>query len=193
MRKWNVVLMLVLCLMLTACGVNTSEAQSGAMSEEKTESTEQEDASKTAATGSEVSYFKSDETVNKFFSDYNAFAETTIPADAIEKGNIKTKALVYMEDFDMEVINAGDFLSVSLSSSVENEGDILYPIFRDTILAVCADTEETDIQSAWNALHETGAYVESFDFSGISITYVPSKEMSWGTSDLRIDLNIPIN
>ena len=36
--------------------------------------------------------------MDKFFTDYNAIAEVPIPADEIEKGNIRTKALVYIDD-----------------------------------------------------------------------------------------------
>ena len=40
--------------------------------------------------------------MDKFFTDYNAIAEVPIPADEIEKGNIRTKALVYIDDLSLE-------------------------------------------------------------------------------------------
>ena len=51
---------------------------------------------------------------------------------------------------------------------------------------------DDEISTAWNAIHETGYMVEDYDFNGIKITYVPSKELSWGTSALRVDLSFPL-
>ena len=79
-----------------------------------------------------------------------------------------------------------------MSSSVENEDTKLYAIFRDSIKAMSADTADEDIQFAWSTIHESGYLVEDYDFNGVSITYVPSKELSWGTSDLRVDLEFPL-
>ena len=181
MKKSCLLLILLLCLILSACGRNseTSKVEDNQQQEEVT-------------LDPKPLYFESDEVVNKFFTDYNAIAEISISADEIEKGNIRTKALVYIDDLSLEIINTTDFLSVSMSSSVENEDTKLYAIFRDSIKAMIADTTDKDIQSAWNTIHESGYLVEDYDFNGVSITYVPSKELSWGTSDLRIDLKIPL-
>ena len=174
-KKFNSLFIIVIfCFMLSACGGNANSENNN---EESTQ---------------EPCYFESDEVVNKFLSDYNSGAEIVIPLEAIEKGNISTKALVYIDDLSLEVINAKDYLSVSMSSSVENEGTKLYSLFRDTIKATRENVAEEDIQSAWTAIHETGYLTENYDFQGISITYVPSKELSWGTSGLRVDLKIPL-
>ena len=132
-------------------------------------------------------YFESDETVDKFFTDYNAIAEVPIPADEIEKGNIRTKALVYIDDLSLEIINAPDSLSISMSSSVENEQTLLYSVFRDSIQAVRAEVTEDEIKSAWDTIHESGPV----DLNEIHIFYSAPTELSWGTTDLRIDLDIP--
>lgn len=204
MKKFYLLLILSLCLILSACGGNSdtptnaeepnipnSAVVEGTPNIEETpevEDSQQEE----VVTDPEPIYFESDEVVDKFFTDYNAIAEVVIPVEEIEKGNIRTKALVYIDDLSLEIINASDFLSVSMSSSVENEATTLYAIFRDTIKAMSADTADEDIQSAWNAIHESGYLVEDYDFNGVSITYVPSKELSWGTSDLRVDLEFPL-
>lgn len=114
------------------------------------------------------------------------------PAEAIEKGNIRTKALIYIDDLNLEIINANDFLSISMSSSTENENTKLYSIFRDSILAMNTHISEDEIQTCWQTIHESSYMVEDYDFNGINVTYVPSKELSWGTSALRIDLEIPL-
>lgn len=204
MKKFYLLLILSLCLILSACGGNSdtptnaeepnipnSAVVEGTPNIEETPEVEDRQQEE-VVTDPEPIYFESDEVVDKFFTDYNAIAEVVIPVEEIEKGNIRTKALVYIDDLSLEIINASDFLSVSMSSSVENEATTLYAIFRDTIKAMSADTADEDIQSAWNAIHESGYLVEDYDFNGVSITYVPSKELSWGTSDLRVDLEFPL-
>lgn len=198
MKKFCLPLIFSLCLILSACGRNADVPTNSVVEEtpniEETPKVEdnQQQEEVTPEPTPEPLYFESDEVVDKFFTDYNAIAEVAIPAEEIEKGNIKTKALVYIDDLSLEVINASDFLSVSMSSSVENEDSKLYAIFRDSIKAMRVDTADEDIQSAWSAVHESGYLVEDYDFNGVSITYVPSKELSWGTSDLRVDLEFPL-
>lgn len=216
MKKFCLLMALVLCLALSACsgdadtpanmeGTNLSEETSFednqqqetviSESDTTTEAPLEEDQQQEETTMEQASdplYFESDEVVDKFFADYNSIAEITISSEEIEKGNIRTKALVYIDDLSMEIINADDFLSISMSCSVENEATKLYAIYRDTIWAMRSEVSEDDIQLSWDAIHETGYLVEDYDFNGVSITYVPSKELSWGTSDLRIDLEIPL-
>ena len=155
---------------------------------EEAETQEQE----TQSTEVVMEYFETDLIVNNFFVAYNAIAESPIAATEIEKGNIKTKALVYIDDFSMEVINAADFLSVSISVAPENEATKLLSIFSSCIKAMYPNVADDEISTAWNAIHKTGYMVEDYDFNGIKITYVPSKELSWGTSALRIDLSFPL-
>lgn len=194
-KKFALVIVISLCLLLTACGGSTN-APSDTTSSNMADSTEIPDAAENDAdiqtedeptSESAPLYFESDETVDKFFTDYNAIAEVPIPADEIEKGNIRTKALVYIDDLSLEIINAPDSLSISMSSSVENEQTLLYSVFRDSILAVRAEVTEDEIKSAWDTIHESGPV----DLNEIHIFYSAPTELSWGTTDLRIDLDIP--
>lgn len=205
MKKFCLLLILSLCLILSACDENsdtpTNAEESNVSNNAAVKETpniegipkvEDNHHQEKVTPDPELLYFESDEVVNKFFTNYNTIAEVAIPAEEIEKGDIRTKALVYIDDLSLEIINAGDFLSVSMSSSVENEATTLYAIFRDAIKVMNADTADEDIQSAWNVIHESGYLVEDYDFNGVSITYVPSKELSWGTSDLRVNLEFPL-
>lgn len=215
MKKMCILLALILCFSLSACGGSTdTESDSGSSTISGETTTEESENSEvtvpdvdsadestmdadlqetdTSEQDSTPRYFESDEVVEKFFSDYNAIAEIIIPAEEIEKGNIRTKALVYIDDLSLEIINAEEFLSISMSSSVENEDTKLYVIFRDAIWAMKSDLSEDSIQACWQAIHESGYLVEDYDFEGINVTYVPAKELSWGTSNLRVDLEIPL-
>lgn len=198
MRKFSLLLILVLCFGLSACGgstdnstdVKTPNVSDNPVVEEAPPVEESEPQEEVSI---EPMYFKSDEVVDKFFTDYNAVAEVVIPAEEIEKGNIRTKALVYIDDLSLEIINVNDYLSVSMSSSIENEDTKLYAVFRDTVKSMRPDASNEDIQAAWDSIHESGYMVEGYDFNGIVLDYVPSKELSYGMSDLRIDMEIPLN
>lgn len=201
MKKKVCILGICLSVFLVACGTTDNEitdkdetSNITSVSEVQSEETEtQEQEIKSSEVVEEtITYFESDEIVNDFFASYNEIAESPIDINEIEKGNIRTKALVYIDDFSMEVINATDFLSVSISVDPENEDTKLLSIFSSCIKAMNSNITDDEISSAWNAIHETGYMVENYDFNGIKITYVPSKELSWGTSALRIDLSFPI-
>lgn len=193
MKKFSMFTALILCLVLSACGSKVDPSDNPIVKETPVVEESQHQVEDTPEPDLEALYFDGDEVVNKFFSDYNDLAEITIPQNEIEKGNIKTKALVYIDDLSMEIIHADDSLSVSMSSSAENESTKLYTLFRDTIKTMDTDISENDIQSTWDEIHKSGNLVENYDFRGVTITYVPSKELSWGTSDLRIDLKFSLN
>lgn len=194
MKKHNLVwLMLCMVFSLVACGMPDDSKLNQDVVSDTTNVSEIENEEVETQEQEALEYFETDEVVNSFFANYNAIAEKPIEASEIEKGNIKTKALVYIDDFSMEVINTTDFLSVSISINPENENTELLSVFSSCIKAMNTTVSDDEIVNAWNAIHETGYMVEDYDFNGIEITYVPSKELSWGISELRIDLSFPID
>lgn len=204
MKKAVLIFTICLSVFLVACGpidventnkeempseTNISENQSEEIEVQEQDVQSSEDVGEIEEA---VKFFESDEIVNDFFVKYNEIAECPIDGSEIEKGNIDSKALVYIDDFSMEVINASDFLSVSISVAPENEDTKLLSIFSSCIKAMNSTLTDDEISSAWMEIHETGYLVENYDFNGIKITYVPSKELSWGTSALRIDMSFPL-
>ena len=193
MKKKICILGISLTVFLVACGITDNK---GLSEDETTNTTNVTEEAETQEQSSEVmeetepvmEYFETDLIVNNFFVAYNAIAERPIDAIEIGKGNIRSKALVSIDDFNMEVINATNYLSVSISVDPENEDTKLLSIFSSCIKAMYPNFTDDEISTVWNAIHATGYYVENYDFNGIKITYIPSKELSWGTSDLRIDL-----
>ena len=195
MKKLIALALALVCVVgLASCGTADNDVSSKEETANTTSASEEAETQgqETQSTEVVMEYFGTDLIVNNFFVAYNAIAESPIDATEIEKGNIKTKALVYIDDFSMEVINAADFLSVSISVDPENENTKLLSIFSSCIKAMYPNVADDEISAAWNAIHETGYMVEDYDFNGIQITYVPSKELSWGTSALRIDLSFPM-
>lgn len=170
-------------------GTNTVETST--VVEDNTADVESEDITESVAeieTEPTLEYFATDETVNNFFVKYNDIANEVIDASKIEKGNIDTKALVYIDDFNMEVVATRTELYVSIGTSPDNEDTQLHDIFTSCIKAMRAEYTDDEIETAWSDIHETGYMVEGYELNDTKITYVPYKELSSGHSNLRIDL-----
>ena len=179
--------MIAVCMSLTACNTtntgidDTIEVTKQPIPEQSTILPDkQEDM---------VIYFQSDEIVNDFFKKYNSITDNPISQEYISSGNIRTKALVYIDDFNMEVINTNrGQLSISIGTSPENEDTKLFQVYADCIKVNMPQITEEAISNAWNDIHATGYLVEDYHLEDINITYVPYKELSQGHSNLRIDL-----
>lgn len=189
--KKRIIFLLIICLftgVLSSCyriESNASSVEGDAALSNIMEEIEQEEL--------ELLYFKTDALVNDFFEKYNSISDDKIDPTEIEKGNIDTKALVYRDDFSMEVINSNrGFLSVSLSTNPENEEIYLYNVFLKCIKGMKNNLSDEEIESAWSDIHSTGYMVDGYDLSGITITYIPYKELSNNHSNLRIDLIFPL-
>lgn len=189
--KKRIILLLIICLFtgaLSSCDrseFNTSSIGTEAPLTNAMEETEREEL--------ELLYFKTDALVNEFFEKYNSISDDKIDPAEIKKGNIDTKALVYIDDFSMEVINSDrGFLSVSLSTKPENEETYLHNAFLKCIKGMKNNLSDEEIESAWSDIHSTRYMVDGYDLSGITITYIPYKELSKSYSNLRIDLTFPL-
>lgn len=175
----------------TVASTTTTAIQTEVIKEDGSNVVESEKSTQSTAV-STYEFFESDKTVDSFFVDYNKIAEIRFDASSIERGNIRTKALVYIDDFFCEVINTNNSLSVSFGCNPTNEEAMMYPAFRDIFLSTRPDVSEKEIVSAWESIHESGYLVEAFSFLDCTITYVPSKKLSYGDSDPRIDISIPL-
>lgn len=139
-----------------------------------------------------LEFFEYDAVVNNFFVSYNAIATNVIKAEKIEKGYIKTKALVYADSFSLEVTNTNSgTLAISIETKPENEDTAMFAVFSDCIKAMTTLSND-EITNAWNAIHETGYMVENYEANGVLITYIPAKELSWGINNPSVDLTITI-
>lgn len=200
-RYLALVILMCLVLSLVACGNSTEKQQGTTVPFEETSNTENQEIipetslthdTEPSETEPVLEYFESDIAINAFFENYNEIATNKIDADLIEKGNIKTKAIVYANNFSLEVINTTDgVLSISIETEPDNEDNVMLAVFSDCIRAMHPFSND-EIEDAWSAIHETGYMVEGYDFNGIIITYVPSKELSWGTNNPRVDLSISL-
>ena len=138
--------------------------------------------------------YSDDVVVNDFFEKFNSISSHPVAASDIQRGNIRTKALIYTDIFNMEIVNSTQGnCYISISSSPEDENTILNELFGDCLKVVDVSLSDDDIASAWDALHKTGYMVDGYVLNDITISYIPYVELSKGHSNLRIDISFPVN
>lgn len=153
-------------LLIVSCGISSEDQNDSEIIEDTiieetvNEETTNEDNTVQETTIPEtepvLEYFESDAIVNDFFVKYNEIASNVIDVGLIEKGNIRTKALVYADDFSLEVINTNNgTLSISIGTKPEEENTSMHTVFTDCLKAMSGLSSD-EISNAWNAIHETG-------------------------------------
>lgn len=177
MKKIEVIILFLLCLYLSSCGVKRNE------NIEIIESKQVESISQPV---------EQDEDLLGFISKYNAVSEMSIPMERIEYEyeDGKPKMSMYKDDFGFEVIEDKDYLFVTMCCSDENEATKLFPTFMGSIKAVRPNVEIGEIYDVWNSIHEFEG--ESNFLEDIDIEYHPSEELDWGTQMLKLNIKIPI-
>lgn len=95
-----------------------------------------------------ATYFESNERVDKFFSDYNSFAEITITSDMIERGNIRTKANVYIDTISITIMDVDGCISIRFDAKPEDDA---YSFFRDFVLVLNPSLDKSEIFNAWES------------------------------------------
>lgn len=194
MKKKTIFLVTVSTVcMLSACGNNAqTNANTVTTAQETTaEETTQEQAIETEP---QLLYFPSDETVNLFFEKYNSISNNPISAESIQEGNISTKALVYSDNFSLEVINSRNgFLSVSVETEPDKEDFELQQVFFDCIKGMLDDLSDQEINIAWNDIHSADYRIEDYELKGIKISYSPSVQLSYGYTAPKIEIIFPFN
>lgn len=196
----NAVTIISVTCILSGCGGSSEKETAAATTEAVTTTAVEtttapetvEETTIVAETEPVLEYFESDAIVNDFFVKYNEVTENPINAETITQGNIRTKAHTHTDEFSIEVINvSNETISISIGTEPDFEDTAMFTVFSDCFKALTTHTDD-EIAEAWNAIHETGYLVEDYDFNGILITYVPSKELSWGISDPRVDVSFPV-
>lgn len=179
----------IICVFAVSCESQSDNSESDtSISKTETATSNNKDNSE-----EKLSYFKPNKNINDFFERYNDLSERPIKKEEIEEGNINTKAIVYYDDYSMEIIDSNNgFLSISIGANPENEYDGFRDMFFNCIKAMKKDLSEDQITKAWDDIHNSGYIVEKYNLQDIEINYIPYKELSQSHSDLRIDMSFPI-
>lgn len=194
--KKKVLLIVILCVALGVLGTACSKDDSGMETPEvdsSLSSSVEEESEEPVPEEPKLEYFETDSVINEFFVQYNSVSDNPINASDITGSIIRSKAFVNFEGCSMEVDNATDFFSVSISTAPEDEDTLLHEVFTACVKAMNSNISNEELDTAWSDIHETGYMVEEYEFvNGIVIDYIPYKELSQGHSNLRIDLTFPL-
>lgn len=112
----------------------------------------------------------------------------------ISQGNIRTKYHCSTNGCRVEIINAtkaaAETFNVSIDGGTNDDGEEkMLNVFTDTVKIFDSSLTDEQINNAITEFVEGGKIVEKYSLSdNISVTYIPSVELSRGKSNRRIDI-----
>lgn len=156
-----------------------------------------EDMSITEAAGSTPAkdaavYYAEDEMVNRFISDFNEQSDFEITD--ISKGNVKTKYFGSANGRYLEMVNAGateaNAFCLTINGGQEDaDKQSMYEVFRESIKVLAPSITNDMIDDAISEFNTKDVLIEGYVLGdGITVTFVPAKELSYGKSACRIDI-----
>lgn len=136
--------------------------------------------------------YAEDEVVNRFITEFNNNTEFEITD--IREGNIRTKFFGYANDRYLEMINANNAGAEAFSLKInggQEESDKLsmYDVFRASVKIFDPSITDETIDAVLDEFNSKDVLIEGYKIGDtITVTYVPTKELSWGKNDCRIDI-----
>lgn len=171
---------------------NTNSNSSEIVSTDQDEAENIEDESKADETILEEKFYEEDDVVNYFITDYNSKEEVKITD--IKKGNIRQKAYAYIGDVYIEMLDSYSAAAENYNMSIYGgntveETDAMFEVFRKVAKVLDQDLTEEQIDEVVSSWRNGDVLVEDGMLGELTITYVPSKELSTGRNDSRIDIS----
>lgn len=191
MKKEKIIIMAVLIGMnLAACGNNANASTESSSSSEGIFYTSEP--SSISEPTSEAVYYKDDSVVNQFISDFNSSNEDQITD--IREGNIKQKAFAYIGDVYIEILDsysaAAENFNISIyGGNTEEKTEKMFSAFIPIVKTLDLELTDEQINEEIALLKENDVLTEDASLGTLLITYVPSKELSYGRNDSRIDIS----
>lgn len=193
MRKHAYCAILICTMLLSSCGNATTDTTKN-IAETTTIETETDDPEQQETTVEETSNeikYSDDEIVNQFIID---FSETSgYGLTDIKKGNIRTKYFCYANNVYVELINATDNVAKTFNISYgfgNLSQDEVYSFLTDCLRTLGATDDEILKTIDDLTVNNKGDYLlEDYQVNdSITLTYCPTKELSYGTSIGHIEI-----
>lgn len=136
--------------------------------------------------------YAQDVIVNRFITEFNNTYNDNIID--ISKGNIRTKYYGQIRSTRLEMINANDATAGAFSISIyggreESDREAMFESFREIVKILEPALTDDKISTVINELVTGNTLVEKYPLgSTMLITYVPTKELSYGKNGCRVDI-----
>ena len=151
-----------------------------------------ESATDNQSTEAKVIYAE-DEVVNRFITEFNKNSAYEITD--ISKGNIKTKYFGYANGRYLEMINANgagaEAFCLTINGGQEaTDKQSMYEVFREAVKILDPSITDEMIDTALAEFDNKDVLIEGYVLGdSITVTYVPTKELSYGKTSCRIDIS----
>lgn len=193
MKKINTLLLsLTFLLTLVGCGKetnNTSETPD-VTTTESFDTTKIESPETTEIIS--ITYAE-DEVVNRFITEFNN--NSTYEITNISKGNISTKYFGYANGRYLEMINANNSGAAAFCLTINggqeaSDKQTMYEVFSEAIKVLDPLITNEMINTALAEFDNKDVLIEGYTLGdSITITYVPTKELSYGKTSCRLDVS----
>lgn len=156
------------------------------------QTTENNGATSTDGTEETVIYAE-DKVVNRFITEFNQNSAYEITD--ISKGNIRTKYFGYANGRYLEMINANgagaEAFCLTINGGQEaTDKQTMYEVFREAVKILDPSITDEMIDTALAEFDNKDVLIEGYVLGdSITVTYVPTKELSYGKNSCRIDIS----
>ena len=140
----------------------------------------------------ETVVYAEDEVVNRFIIEFNA--NSVYEITNISKGNIKTKYFGYANGRYLEMINANDAGAEAFCLKINggqeaSDKQMMYEVFREAVKILDPSITDEMIDTTLAEFDDRDVLIEDYTLGdSLIITYVPTKELSYGKNSCRIDI-----
>ena len=137
--------------------------------------------------------YAEDEIVNRFITEFNN--NTAYEITDISKGNIRTKYFGYANGRYLEMINANgagaEAFCLNINGGQEaTDKQTMYEVFREAVKILDPSITDEMIDTALAEFDNKDVLIEGYVLGdSITVTYVPTKELSYGKNPCRIDIS----
>lgn len=151
------------------------------------------DASNTSTTETTPFVYAEDKVVNRFITEFNN--NSIYEITNITKGNIRTKYFAYVNGRYIEMINANGAAAEAFCLTInggqeENDKQTMYEVFKEAVKVIDPSITQEMIDIAISEFDNKDTLIEGYPLGdSITITYVPTKELSYGKNSCRIDIS----
>lgn len=137
--------------------------------------------------------YAEDEVVNRFITEFNN--NSVYEITDISKGNIRTKYFGYANGRYLEMINANgagaEAFCLTINGGQEaSDKQTMYEVFREAVKILEPSITDEMIDTALAEFDNKDVLIEGYVLGdSITVTYIPTKELSYGKTSCRIDIS----